>query len=303
VDVPGDVLQENHFYAFGMEMNYNWLNNSGLADDAYKYNGKEMNGDFGLNWSDYGARWYDGVVGRWWSVDPLGEKYRRWSPYNYGVDNPILFIDPEGKDIIIYYQEARTDKNGNIKTDKKGNVKYSTKSIVYKPGQKYSGKNTFAAQTFKALDYVQKNNADNGIVSQIAEDKSVMLSIKDSGKQPDSEYKPEEKTIYFQANLAYDIRKEEGSSISLGKISPGLLLIHELGHAYRHLYEGVNPKEKRGPDGGVDFKALLDEEDYVTKNFENKAAIILGEYIRSYLNGHVIKYPSKDVDSIEPKKD
>jgi RHS repeat-associated protein len=100
VDVPGDVLQENHFYAFGMEMNYNWLNNSGLTDDAYKYNGKEMNGDFGLNWSDYGARWYDASVGRWWSVDPLAEEYFGLNAYHYGINNPVNFNDPSGMSAV-----------------------------------------------------------------------------------------------------------------------------------------------------------------------------------------------------------
>lgn len=93
-----EISQTGIYYPYGMLLEQN--NYSKHKINKFLYNGKELQDDImaGLNLDiyDYGARMYDPAVGRWWSVDPLAEKYRRWSPYNYCVGNPIRFIDPDG---------------------------------------------------------------------------------------------------------------------------------------------------------------------------------------------------------------
>ena len=50
---------------------------------------------------DFGARLYDPLTLAWDSPDPLADKYPSLSPYAYCAGDPVNFIDPDGKRIII----------------------------------------------------------------------------------------------------------------------------------------------------------------------------------------------------------
>jgi RHS repeat-associated protein len=112
-----DVCQINHYYPFGLNMDGNW-NNFGCNSrgNKYQYNGKELNDELGLNWNDYGARFYDAAIGRWNTVDLMAEGYYRWSPYNYGINNPIINTDPDGNSVESLKNEYKVIVEGGIVT-------------------------------------------------------------------------------------------------------------------------------------------------------------------------------------------
>ena len=62
-----------------------------------------------LTQSTFAGRYYDSATGRWLSIDPKANKYPGWSPYNYCLNNPLRNIDPDGKDVRLYYRKPNND--------------------------------------------------------------------------------------------------------------------------------------------------------------------------------------------------
>lgn len=61
---------------------------------------------------------YDNQIGRWMVLDPFADKYLGITPYSYCLNNPIVFVDPDGRDVILYdkkFQKVATiTKEGTL---------------------------------------------------------------------------------------------------------------------------------------------------------------------------------------------
>ncbi|MDW3191990.1 MAG: DUF6443 domain-containing protein [Cytophagales bacterium] len=91
VSENGSVMQRDAYYPFGGTFNHSAIS----PENLYKYNGKEEQKETG--WLDYGFRMFDPWLGRWNHIDPLAEDFYTQSPYHYAYNNPVNFIDPDGR--------------------------------------------------------------------------------------------------------------------------------------------------------------------------------------------------------------
>ncbi|WP_332735395.1 RHS repeat domain-containing protein, partial [Flavihumibacter sp.] len=102
---PGPLVEETHYYPFGLTMAGISSKAAGRISNKKKFNdgsdlqSAEFSDGSGLEWYDVKARYYDPQLGRFMQIDPEPdeEDQEGWVPYQYGLDNPISNNDPDGK--------------------------------------------------------------------------------------------------------------------------------------------------------------------------------------------------------------
>lgn len=124
---PAEFFEKKDYYAFGMEMQTgNGAQVGANPPNRFGYNGKELIGELDLHWSDYGARMYDASIGKWNGVDALANAYYEITPYAYTMNNPVIFIDPDGNRTSLFESMAnqvgmtdqgRQSMTGEYRTD------------------------------------------------------------------------------------------------------------------------------------------------------------------------------------------
>ncbi len=155
-----EVLSENHYYPFGMNMNGAWMSNKGKGTD-YRFNGIERNEDFNLNWDIAEFRSYDAAIGRWMQVDPLAEISPGWTPYRNAFNNPLSFIDPLG--LFETRREARRERRQQRRQARKNDERWEGAKIVknsegrfelrYKGSDGYVTRNSDGQLEYGAVEY------------------------------------------------------------------------------------------------------------------------------------------------------
>jgi len=145
-NVP-EITNTNNYYAFGMN-HIGGMKSMLGGYQNYKYNGKEIQ-ESGMY--DYGARFYMPDLGKWGSIDPQAEKMTSHSPYNYAFNNPIRFIDPDGRSPYDW-----VEVNGKVFWDSRATDPFKT-SILYGNSAIYHAPNTFGYPTAEGYVLLSSN--------------------------------------------------------------------------------------------------------------------------------------------------
>ena len=159
----GTLVESNEYYPYG------GLFSATASAQPCKYGSKELDRTNGLDLYDSEARWYDPLLGRTTTMDPLAEKYYGLSPYAWCAGNPVKFVDPDGNTISIIIEE------GIYQYD------YDNSSFVDSDGNIAQLDDAFFNQVLDALSILREGIVGNDLVKYISCNSGYNVFIKSSG--------------------------------------------------------------------------------------------------------------------------
>ena len=119
VDEEGEPIGFDDYYPYGLQMPTRSSNTSN-PNDRYKFTNNERDTEAGLTIDYFGARYYDPMLGSFYSIDRFYEKYPSLSPYQYTAGNPMIFVDVNGDSLILKGEEKDIEAFLNVANKKLG---------------------------------------------------------------------------------------------------------------------------------------------------------------------------------------
>jgi RHS repeat-associated protein len=160
------------------------------------------------------------LVSRWLSPDPLSEKYSSLSPYNFVANNPVLLVDPDGREIWISYGDNQR-------------VKYDNGKLYNEDGSKYKGKDAFVSTTMKTLSAMGSTKNGKTVLGE--------LSKSENSFNFTNTYMKDSKGNDVKGTLALSENKNGGGEIHAAGLMEDTNFAekientaHELYHGYQH---------------------------------------------------------------------